>query len=535
MSRNRRSREFTGVARVAGAVAVVVSLVAGCSADPGSTSSVTVRALWFGKDASGNLASGVTPLTIMETRSQVPQPFRVDLSGMSNAAAGEVWTAAAATASVVATLVSGQDPRYLRPSFSLDESIDGPSAGALTTAGTFAAISRADVRPEVTMTGTILPDGGIGYVGGIPEKIRGAAANGITEVFIPAGQEKSQDPRTRRTVDVVELGRQLGVKVNSARTVWDAYPTLTGRRATAGYSQADPPAVSSQTIDAITAAARQAMQRTRDGLASVPAGSVDAAGLSGAALRTSVTGQLVNAEDELAKGDSFAAYATASAVEQQLLAWQADTSIASSVRTKGVGATREALLQSTADLQRQAEAQFATTTATPTSTLEQLVELPYVAGRDIAVLGTCEKSVEALGAGSATDAALLRRVAVTLAPARYRVEHRRRPHHGPDRRDQSDPRPASQEAAAQVRRRRCVPQPAGLARRPGPGTWSQRCRACEAGTRVRGTNKPRGSAQRGGSVARFGPVQQSSQARRMQEGSEACGPSQPLERRSGHS
>ena len=41
---------------------------------------------------------------------------------------------------------------------------------------------------DITMTGTINPDGTVGPVGGIPEKIAGTAKAGYKRILIPAGQ-----------------------------------------------------------------------------------------------------------------------------------------------------------------------------------------------------------------------------------------------------------------------------------------------------------------------------------------------------------
>ena len=44
----------------------------------------------------------------------------------------------------------------------------------------------------MTMTGTINPDGTVGPVGGIPQKVEGAADEGIKTVLIPAGQRNTE-------------------------------------------------------------------------------------------------------------------------------------------------------------------------------------------------------------------------------------------------------------------------------------------------------------------------------------------------------
>lgn len=411
-------------AAVAAALTAGAVLLTGCSAGDSGGHSATVRALWFGDDANGSLVSGVTPLTINERTREVPAPFEVNLDGLTSAGAGAMWTSASATAAVVATLASGRDPRTLDTSFTLTESIDGPSAGALTTAGVFAAINGAKVRKTASMTGTILPDGGVGAVGGIPEKIRAAAANGINEVSIPAGDSTLRDPRTGEMVDVVELGRQLDVTVREARTVWDAYPQLTGQAATSGRPEAQPQSPAPAFTAVISKSARAAMNRTRSQLARLPAGQADSEGTTTAELKQLVSTELDHASAQLAGEQEFAAYTTATASEQQVGMWQADVTTTAALRTRGVPATRSGLIERARTQEKEARAQLASTASAPVSTIEQIAELPYLLGRDIAVIGTDEVALAELrDPASGTLPQDLRQVAVTLVPAQYHTEH----------------------------------------------------------------------------------------------------------------
>jgi hypothetical protein len=85
-----------------------------------------------------------------------------------------------------------------------------------------------DLDPGVTMTGTVNPDGTIGPVGGIPEKVLGAAEEGLETVLIPVGQRNSLSKATGELVDVVDLGRREGIEVVEVTDVYDAYEELTG-------------------------------------------------------------------------------------------------------------------------------------------------------------------------------------------------------------------------------------------------------------------------------------------------------------------
>lgn len=66
--------------------------------------------------------------------------------------------------------------------------IGGPSAGAIMTVATVALLENWSLDDKTVMTGMINPDGSIGPIGGIPQKIDAAASVGATRFLIPAGQ-----------------------------------------------------------------------------------------------------------------------------------------------------------------------------------------------------------------------------------------------------------------------------------------------------------------------------------------------------------
>jgi uncharacterized protein len=69
-----------------------------------------------------------------------------------------------------------------------DAIVGGGSAGAISTLGTLAAIEGKTIRPDVILTGTINPDGTIGDVGGLPEKVQAAEAARYKIFLVPEGQ-----------------------------------------------------------------------------------------------------------------------------------------------------------------------------------------------------------------------------------------------------------------------------------------------------------------------------------------------------------
>ncbi len=68
--------------------------------------------------------------------------------------------------------------------------VDGPSAGALMAILVIAAVENMTLPDDVTMTGTIRPDGHVGKIGGVVEKAKAAKASGKHIFILP--EENSQ-------------------------------------------------------------------------------------------------------------------------------------------------------------------------------------------------------------------------------------------------------------------------------------------------------------------------------------------------------
>lgn len=103
-------------------------------------------------------------------------------------------------------------------------STDGPSAGAVMTVGFIAVLKGEKLLPGVAMTGTIEPDGRIGPVGSIPDKLRAAAREGYRTVLIPQGQ--LYEPRW----NLEALAMELNLAIIEVATVDEAYELMTGQK-----------------------------------------------------------------------------------------------------------------------------------------------------------------------------------------------------------------------------------------------------------------------------------------------------------------
>jgi uncharacterized protein len=96
-----------------------------------------------------------------------------------------------------------------------DTQVGGPSASGYITVALFALMNNLTLRDDTAMTGIILPDGLIGPVGGVSQKVDAAAKKGITTVLVPMGEAPSGVSGTK----VIEIG-----------TLEDAIYYLTGYR-----------------------------------------------------------------------------------------------------------------------------------------------------------------------------------------------------------------------------------------------------------------------------------------------------------------
>jgi uncharacterized protein len=212
-----------------GPVKLPASLAPATSPAAPTRREVTVDFVWFtGEPGTDAVKGGTSPATV-----------RIDANGAPGASvgvleefaggAGPQWRATAWIAALTAAHASSTS--FLQHEWTVRAGgmVDGPSAGLLTTASFLALLKGDAVLPEVTMTGTINPDGTAGPVSGIPQKIEGAAAAGKKRFGYPVGARQAEDARTGKLVDVEKLARSLGMDAVELRTLRDAYRLLTGK------------------------------------------------------------------------------------------------------------------------------------------------------------------------------------------------------------------------------------------------------------------------------------------------------------------
>jgi uncharacterized protein len=75
-----------------------------------------------------------------------------------------------------------------------DAQVGGPSASGYITVALFALMNNLTLRGDMAMTGIILPDGLVGPVGGVSQKVSAAAEKGIKTVLVPMGEAPAASP-----------------------------------------------------------------------------------------------------------------------------------------------------------------------------------------------------------------------------------------------------------------------------------------------------------------------------------------------------
>lgn len=150
-------------------------------------------------------------------------PLRISFSDDTPNGSGATIRDSLWTAALVAALQKESALQGVRISLDFKGGVDGPSAGAVMCLGIMTALDGREFPDDFAMTGTILPDGTVGLVGGVAEKLKAAAKEPkIKRVAIPAFQRFEKDAN-ENWVDLFELGRELGLSLCPVASIGDAY------------------------------------------------------------------------------------------------------------------------------------------------------------------------------------------------------------------------------------------------------------------------------------------------------------------------
>jgi len=149
---------------------------------------------------------------------------------------GEMWRVALWVAALTGTLQINGNPldyRYSVETETLSGRVDGPSAGGLFAVAVMAVLEGDKLSADATMTGTINPDGTIGPVGGVVQKLTAAGKAGKKRFCFPVGQrfeeQAGQGAGEGQTVDVLTVAEGLGVEAVEVEDLVQAYQCLVDR------------------------------------------------------------------------------------------------------------------------------------------------------------------------------------------------------------------------------------------------------------------------------------------------------------------
>ncbi|MCC6356760.1 MAG: hypothetical protein IT577_22970 [Verrucomicrobiae bacterium] len=158
-----------------------------------------------------------------------PTPLRVAISENIPGGTGKLLRSSAWMAAMVASLELNIPLADGTFEIEARGRIDGPSAGAAFATGLICLLQGVKFPSDLALTGSLAPDGSIGPVDGIPQKLAAAKAAGIRRVVVPACQPIAKDERGK-DVTLSDRAREIGLEILFAGDVHQAYELATGRR-----------------------------------------------------------------------------------------------------------------------------------------------------------------------------------------------------------------------------------------------------------------------------------------------------------------
>lgn len=206
-------------------IAAVVGVFAAAAVQTGAAEKVFPLPLLSVSPNDGS-GSCLRPTFRYLRRADDPAPLSLAIAEDLPGGAGESLRAGMWLAAMVAALERMDDLSGVRLSLELSGRLDGPSAGAGFCLAILSALDDREFPPDCAVTGTIMPDGTIGIVGGIGLKIKAAAAAGIRRVLIPAYLRFEKDPATGVEIDLKRLASSLQIELVAVENVAQAYAVV---------------------------------------------------------------------------------------------------------------------------------------------------------------------------------------------------------------------------------------------------------------------------------------------------------------------
>lgn len=156
------------------------------------------------------------------TRRKSTRSLVVSIGDSQSGGSGAEIRASVWSAGIVAALMRNDLMDGVRINVDFSGPVDGPSAGGVFCLAILSALDGREFPKDFAMTGTILPDGTIGLVGGVEEKIKAAAKAGIKRVCIPA-LGRVEESKGDFLEDLVRVAEKEGVELILVETIEEAY------------------------------------------------------------------------------------------------------------------------------------------------------------------------------------------------------------------------------------------------------------------------------------------------------------------------
>jgi hypothetical protein len=134
-----------------------------------------------------------------------------------------IWMAA-----MVAAILRETDLSGYRLTVTVPGAVDGPSAGAALCLAFVGLLDGKTFPSDIALTGTILPDGSLGQVGGIGAKIRACRRRGVGRVIVPDNVRFELPSDGNGPLDLKALAVREGIAFLPAATLHDAAEIVFG-------------------------------------------------------------------------------------------------------------------------------------------------------------------------------------------------------------------------------------------------------------------------------------------------------------------
>lgn len=203
--------------------------------------------------------------------------------------------------------------------------------------GVLASLDRSTPAADASLTGMVMPNGSIGAVSGVPDKLRAAAQAGLTTVLIPDGMDRAVDPRTGDTVDLRQFGESLGLNVIPVATITEAAAIMGGEPLPVStYSR---PEVDPALLELLTTETGRVLVRIRRLRGELQPPVAPGAAVERKRFLADSRATLRSVPRLLARGDAFVAFSQATLVESDMQEYNARQR--SYTRTERGGGRRE--------------------------------------------------------------------------------------------------------------------------------------------------------------------------------------------------